>query len=95
MDDIDYVLQAYDRLPAPSIKPRQNALVEFNPGFKAWLDRQDKASFSDQLIEAIESETFYFLGEMPNVKGQCIVASNKTGKVYGKFYTEAFIEVTS
>lgn len=75
--------------------PRQNALVEFHPVYRKWLDNQDKATFPPQLLEAIESETFYYLGGIPNEKGQCIVASVNTGKIFGGFHTELFVEVTS
>jgi len=75
--------------------PRQNALVEFHPVYREWLDKQDRASFSGLTLEALASKTFYFLGETPDVNGQCLVASVDTGKIHGGFYTEAFIEATS
>ena len=80
----------HDRLPIP----RENTLVTFRPEYREWIDKQDRASFSANVLEAIESETFYFLSEISNVEGRCLVAAVGTGKVFGGFHTESFIEVT-
>lgn len=41
-----------------------------------------------------EGQVFIFFGEITNMRGHCIVADHKTGKIYSGYHTENFIELT-
>jgi hypothetical protein len=36
---------------------------------------------------------YVFFGEIPNMRGHCVVADHRTGKIYSGFHTENFIEI--
>jgi hypothetical protein len=38
--------------------------------------------------------TYVFFGEIPNMRGHCIVADHRTGQIYFGYHTENFCELT-
>jgi hypothetical protein len=38
--------------------------------------------------------TYIFFGEIPNMKGHCVVADHKTGQIYSGYHTENFVELS-
>jgi len=74
--------------------PRQNSLVEFTPKYREWAKSRKIGEFQAlQTIEFFMCETFFFLGEIPNIPERCIVVSAQTGKVFPGYNTDAFVEV--
>lgn len=68
-----------------SNKPRQYSLVSF-----------DFNSIPDEFHEnyPFEPEGVYvFFGEIPNMRGHCVVADHKTGKIYSGYHIENFVEL--
>ncbi len=62
--------------------PRRLSLVKFtSPG----------KEFRYPLKEKV---TYVFLGEIPNMKGHCVVSDFKTGKIYSGHHTDHFTELT-
>jgi len=41
-----------------------------------------------------KNEPYIFLGEIPNMRGHCIVISHRTGKVLSGYHTDNFIEMS-
>lgn len=74
---------------------RQYALVEFDPDYRQWANSQDKSTLSVRTLDFLACESFYFLGEIPNMPGHCIVVDSATGMVFGGFHADSFVEVTS
>ena len=37
--------------------------------------------------------SYIFLGEIPNMRGHCVVADKRTGKIYAGYHTEHFTEL--
>ena len=40
-----------------------------------------------------EKGVYVFFGEIPNMLGHCIVADQRTGKLYSGYHTENFVEI--
>jgi hypothetical protein len=66
-------------------KPRQYSLVKFDFS-KVPKSYHKKYPFK-------EGGVYVFFGEIANMKGHCIVADHKTGKVHSGFHTENFVEL--
>lgn len=69
-------------------KPRRLALVKFcppqSPAVKGGWGRRYPFK---------KKESYVFLGEIPNMPGHCVVAEQKTGKIFAGFHTELFTEL--
>lgn len=37
---------------------------------------------------------YLFLGEIPNMRGHCVVAEQESGRIYAGYHTENFVELT-
>ena len=37
---------------------------------------------------------YVFLGEIPNMRGHCVVAEQDSGRVYAGYHTDQFVELT-
>jgi hypothetical protein len=62
-------------------KPRRLSLVKFTSLGKGFRSQ-------------IKEKTIYvFLGEIPNMKGHCVVSDFKSGKIYSGYHTDRFSEV--
>ncbi len=40
------------------------------------------------------SRSYIFLGEIPNMRGHCVVAEQDSGRIYAGYHTEQFVELT-
>lgn len=67
-------------------KPRKLSLVVF--------DFVGLPEGYDLLYPFVENQVLLFLGEIPNMKGHCVVVDNKTGQLYSGYHTEDFRELT-
>lgn len=41
-----------------------------------------------------ESYVYVFLGEIPNMRGRCIVMNYKSGCIFSGYHTNSFVELT-
>jgi hypothetical protein len=65
--------------------PRKLSLVRFDPrGIPKATRRQ--YPFRDRVA-------YVFLGEIVNMSGHCVVADQKSGKIYSGYHTELFVEL--
>jgi len=69
--------------------PRQYSLVKV---LQWYLDFLKEKNIQDCPLS--QEKTFIFLGEMPNMRGHCVVVGQKTGKVFCGYHIENFIELT-
>jgi len=37
--------------------------------------------------------SYIFFGEIPNMRGHCVVADHRTGRIYSGYHVDAFIEI--
>ena len=66
--------------------PRQYSLVQFN--FERLpIKYHKKYPFK-------KNEVYIYFGEISNMKGHCVVANYKTGKIHSGYHIENFIELT-
>ncbi|MCD0460144.1 hypothetical protein [Roseiconus lacunae] len=42
----------------------------------------------------MDTRTYIFFGEIPNMRGHCVVADHQTGQLYSGYHTENFVELT-
>jgi hypothetical protein len=66
--------------------PRQYALVKFD------FDSLPKEYHNSYPFTT--NDIYIFLGEIPNMLGHCVVCDYKTGKIFGGYHTDNFIELT-
>jgi len=66
-------------------RPRKYSLVKFD-----FTDLPPKAL---KYCPFRKDRLYVFFGEIPNMKGHCIVMDHKTGKMYSGYHTEHFIEL--
>ena len=69
------------------IMPRQHALVRLAKEHKNWLESNDKSS------PLLSHEVFVYLGEIPNMRGHCIVVGHPHGAVMSGYHVDNFEEV--
>ena len=68
--------------------PRQYSLVKIDPKHKQWLE----SNASDSIL--LKEEAFVYLGEIPNMPDHCIIAGQKSRKIYSGYDITNFIELT-
>jgi hypothetical protein len=69
-----------------SRSPRQYSLVRFD--FEGLpIKYHKKYPFK-------KNEVYVYFGEISNMRGHCIVANHKTGKIHSGYHIENFIELT-
>lgn len=71
---------------SPRSCPRYLSLVRFNFDTVP-KDYHAKYPFMD-------TRTYIFFGEIPNMPGHCVVADHQTGQLYSGYHTENFVELT-
>lgn len=65
--------------------PRQYSLVTFD--FDSMPEEwREKYPFKPGSV-------YVFFGEIPNMKGHCVVADHKTGQIYSGYHIENFVEI--
>ena len=64
--------------------PRKLSLVRFR--FDELHEFRDEYPFTADGV-------YVFLGEIPNMRGHCVVADHRTGKLYSGYHTENFVEL--
>ena len=69
-------------------KPHQYSLVRVTEKYKNCFQ-----SAHDKQMPLIKYDMFIFLGEIPNMKGHCIVAAHPNGPIISGWHTENFEEV--
>lgn len=69
-------------------KPRQYSLIRVVPEYKEEMKKSWKPDFV-----LLKSDVFVFLGEIPNMKGHCIVAAHPNGPIVSGWHIENFEEV--
>ena len=42
----------------------------------------------------VNGTRFVYLGEIPNMRGHCVVINHRTGRIHSGFHIENFVEVT-
>ena len=67
-------------------KPRKLSLVRFAREALPASTRRDFPFRADGV--------YIFLGEIPNMRGHCVVAEKKSGRVFAGYHTENFVEIT-
>ena len=67
---------------------RQYSLIKLEPGYKKWLQENDKNSI------LLNEEVFIYFSEIPNMPEHCVISGKKTGKVFGGFHLNNFVELT-
>lgn len=66
--------------------PRQYSWVKFD--FNS-IDEKYHSEFP-----FTRQDVFIFLGEIPNMRGHCVIVDNKTGLILSGYHTSNFIELT-
>jgi hypothetical protein len=68
--------------------PRRLALVKFR--FPPAITAGNIARYPFK-----KDEAYVFLGEIPNMRGHCVVADRKSGKIHVGYHTELFSELSA
>jgi len=68
--------------------PRQYALVKVRESYREFIEQQGH----DDCALAQE-DVFVFLGEIPNMRGHCVVAGHKSGRIASSYHVENFVEI--
>jgi hypothetical protein len=66
-------------------EPRQYSLVRFD--FDS-LPKEYHAGYPFK-----KDSAYVFLGDIPNMRGHCVVIEHRTGKVYSGYHTDNFTEI--
>ena len=66
--------------------PRKLSLVKFDPsrlppGFRRKYPFRAGAAY-------------VFFGEIPNMPGRCVVGDHRSGRIYSRYHTGSFVELT-
>jgi hypothetical protein len=72
---------------APSV-PRQYSLVRLVQWYRDFL-----AENGNSELPLAQENVFVFLGEIPNMKGHCVVAGQESGRVFSGYHIENFEEM--
>ena len=67
-------------------QPRKMSLVRFD------FDAIPKSYHRKYPFRA--GRVYVFFGEITNMRGHCVVADHRTGKIYSGYHTENFVELT-
>ena len=67
-------------------QPRKMSLVRFN------LEAIAKSYHRKYPFRA--GRAYVFFGEIANMRGHCVVADHRTGRIYSGYHTENFVELT-
>ena len=66
--------------------PRRLSLVKFEPsGLPRGFRRKSPYR---------SGAPYVFFGEIPNMPGHCVVADQRSGKLYSGYHTDNFVELT-
>lgn len=68
--------------------PRQYALVKVADSYKAFLKKKKIKN-----CPLTKEDVFVFLGEIPNMRGHCVVAGHKSGRIVSGYHIEDFVEI--
>jgi len=69
-------------------EPRQYSLVKLDNS-----NEETKAMLTHYYNEFDGESLFIYMGEMPNMRGHCVIAGYHNGKVYSGYHLEMFVEV--
>ena len=84
----DNEMSKQDKSKGVLSSPRQYSLLRVFKWYRKFL-----AEKRDSESPLAQESTFVYLGEIPNMKGHCLVAGHKSGRVVSGYHIEDFEEI--